>query len=213
MKTNSNFSISKITLLIFLAPLFSPRISGQYNVSYESAKVLGKGQSAISGHYAGYSFNYHGNSEKLFNLAGIRFTRGISESFNLCVSYGRIHGGLLSGHGANYLELAPKISLSKGKVAFQLPLGVYFAEGESSFIISPKLLFTYRSGKKFDLTFSPKAEILLESPSDELIEFSLGAGFSSNLDKWAIRPEIGIILNPGEDGSILTYGLGFTYNF
>lgn len=40
----------------------------------------------------------------------------------------------------------------------------------------------------------------------------LDLGFSQNLDRWAIRPDWGLIFDPGESGVVWTFGVGFNYN-
>lgn len=42
--------------------------------------------------------------------------------------------------------------------------------------------------------------------------WNMGAGLSKELTRWAIRPEIGFLISPGDEGIFVSYGLGFTVN-
>jgi hypothetical protein len=44
--------------------------------------------------------------------------------------------------------------------------------------------------------------------NDFLLGFNVGAGFSNNLNKWAIRPEAGYLFKPGEDIGFWNIGVG-----
>jgi hypothetical protein len=65
-----------------------------------------------------------------------------------------------------------------------------------------------------DLTFSVRADFLYEvrpdSENNLFFGTSLGAGFSTNLDKWAIRPEIGVS-SDFNDARYISYGLGLQF--
>jgi hypothetical protein len=40
----------------------------------------------------------------------------------------------------------------------------------------------------------------------------LGFGFSRDFSRWALRPEVGILIDPRDEGTFVGYGLGFTIN-
>jgi hypothetical protein len=68
------------------------------------------------------------------------------------------------------------------------------------------LLFTIPVGKYFEINPSAKGII-----SDEFyLAFNLGLGLSTNPDKYVIRPEYGILLNPGESGRYGQFSIGAT---
>ncbi len=37
--------------------------------------------------------------------------------------------------------------------------------------------------------------------NDDLFAFNVGLGLSNDLTKWVLRPEAGVLVNPGEDGT------------
>lgn len=62
-----------------------------------------------------------------------------------------------------------------------------------------------------EINTSAKAVIPLNrEDSDVLIAFNLGAGLSRNMEKWVLRPEVGILLNPGEDGYFMHFSVGLS---
>jgi hypothetical protein len=74
------------------------------------------------------------------------------------------------------------------------------------------LLGTLRASPAFELNPSVKAFYPFAVEDPELfLGFTLGAGISSDLDRWAIRPEIGAVINPGEGGTTWGWTLGFSF--
>ncbi|MFT5168160.1 MAG: AraC-like DNA-binding protein [Saprospiraceae bacterium] len=65
---------------------------------------------------------------------------------------------------------------------------------------------------KSKTTFAPKYLMTLCNNCDDLIAFNLGAAFSNNFDKWAVRPEYGLLFNLGESGHFAHFSLGFSFN-
>jgi hypothetical protein len=177
------------------------------NTSFDSAKTLNKGQVEFSGNYSPYYLNAeddNGNkvTEKVNDNFGFRFGYGIIDRLDLKFRYERMLPRLLEDKyvldGVNYFALSPRYGIVKNRLAGGLDLGLYTYTmkqsntSESYFFISPKLAFTYPSGKKFDLTLSTKIDIF---PSDQetIWGLNLGCGISSDLEKWALRPEIGFL--------------------
>lgn len=46
--------------------------------------------------------------------------------------------------------------------------------------------------------------------ADNLLAFTVGLGVSPDLSRWAFRPEVGMLINPGEEGSFWHFSLGFS---
>jgi hypothetical protein len=221
MKTTIYFNLSRSQNLL-ASILFMYLLSGcgfpPNNSTFESARTLGRGNVEVSGHYSKYSYqssqfnttdfsSYDKTIE--FENYGYRIGLGITDNFDLKTRYERI---MRNGEGINYLEISPKFSTSKNKGAFLIPLGVYFSgEGNNTYVLSPKFIHTYSSSNNSDFSFCTKADIFLTKSHTILLGINLGAGFSSDLSKWAIRPELGLMFNPIHPEPIWTYGLGFNY--
>ena len=144
----------------------------------------------------------NGYSGKLYDFLSARLAYGLGDHTEIQIRYERIRD---SG-GINYISVTPKLSVANEAFAFFLPVGLIFRDGEPSGLIIPTLMFTKRVGKKFEGSLSAGMPVNIE-----YFEFRLdivaGFGLSSDLDKWAIRPEIGILVDAGESDYILHFGI------
>ncbi len=180
------------------------------NSSYESARMLEKGGTEFMGHYTHYSFSDNGESDAINNNFGIRIGYGITDKVDVKLRYIRLVPVEEGASGINYIDVAPKVGIVPDWFAAALPIGLYFAEDETEFVISPKLLFTYPAGKRFEATLATKADIFPEDDGNVYLGLNLGLGLSQNLDKWALRPELGLMVDPGESGLAFSFGIGLT---
>jgi hypothetical protein len=201
-------------LLFFLSSCVVP-----VNTSFERAATLGKGNVEAGGSFSHYTGIADGESESLHNNVGARIGFGVSDKMDLKIRYERI------GDYYDYLSVVPKFSLSPKKTALLLPLSMYSAsQSGKTYSIAPQFINTFTSKKntadfslslKGDLLFSPATTDIygnkIQSSTDFLVGFNAGAGISSNLDKWAIRPEIGYLFKPGDPGGALSFGVGFQF--
>jgi hypothetical protein len=108
----------------------------------------------------------------------------------------------------HYAEISAKFSFIKDKLAFSAPLGFYFfSGGYTLYVFDPRLIYTYRANDNFSLSIIPKGHIFFGGGGAALMPgLTLGFGLSSDLDQWAIRPEVGY------DGYVYA-GAGFCYFF
>lgn len=196
--------------VLFLS-LFSGCIA-PINTSFESARMLQKGDFEASGRYTHYRFTDNGESQTANNNFGACVGYGIGNKFNMKLRYERllIPGGESSSPGLNYIDLAPKFQIVPGKIAGTLPIGLYFDESDTKYVLSPKLLFTYPAKDKFEATLAAKADIFPQDGGDVYLGFNLGIGVSSNLNRWALRPELGLMVKPGDSGIAWAYGIGLS---
>jgi hypothetical protein len=190
------------------------------NSSFESAKTLNKGQMECMRNYSSYSLKAEGENgdkvtEKVNNNFGFKLGYGISNRMDLKFRYERMLPVLQEDkdqlNGVNYFALTPRYGIVKNRIAGALDLGLYSYTmkedniSDQSYFIGPKLAFTYPSSKYFDLTLTTKIDIFL-SDGDELWGLNLGCGISSDLEKWSLRPEIGLM----KDLSDFSYATWFT---
>jgi len=201
------------TLLFLLSSCFAP-----LNSVYDTAKLLEKKETRISANYS----KYYGSEEFLSDFVnlndnfGFSLGYGLSDKFNISCRYEYLKIKLGSieifnetvemDNDLNYFEIGCKIRLIKDKLALGIPVGLYNWEGTSFISIDPRLYFTIRKSDKFDFSVIPKTHIFIDDGVNLLPGLSLGIGLSNNLDKWAIRPEVGF------DG-YLNFGIGVNYNF
>lgn len=215
MNTKLNFIVvSLILILITLSTgCFTP-----INSTFESAKLLDKGEIEMQGNYSIYYGDY-GNFlgddyVNLNNNFGLGVGYGITDRFNMKLRYERINTKYsieifdeeININGLNYIELSNKFSLKKDEIAASMPLSIYLYEGESVFSLDPRFFFTFGKNENFEFNLIPKAHIFVGDEIVFLPGINFGLGLSSNLNKWAIRPEFGF------DGNF-TFGVGVNYYF
>ena len=225
MKPSFTLSLFLILSILLFSCAFAP-----VNNQYEKAGTLKKGNLELSGNVTGYSFTGGGEIAGSNNNIGFRAGYGITDRFDLKIRYERLMPG--SGFdaedftdgdeikGVNYFSIVPKFALVPGSLSLLVPLSHYSfkekidsQETISSFnSIAPQLIYTWTNEKnKVDLSFGLKADGLFGSNGGGgvLLGTTIGAGFSSDLNKWAIRPEIGASFLGG--GAFLSYGIGFQF--
>lgn len=212
--------ISAITFAAFFLSGITCEAQGLVNVSFESAKRLGQGRFDIKPVFTHYSYSYKGQTESVGNHYGAIFGVGISQNFDLkaryerAVSteteYGRSH--------SDYFSLIPKVGFTKN-VSFLVPFSLYtsshYGETWNLYSIAPSLLATLPVlPNKADVSASIKGDILFgEGESEGMLGFTLGAGISNDLNFWAIRPEVGYMIHPGDDGGQWSWGLSLQLLF
>ena len=123
------------------APVFS---------ELQSAKMLKKGQTEVTGNYSAVSFSNDGESDKIQNHVGFQLASGISNKANLRFrfeSISLVDDGNSSGDLPRFYLLGggPKFGNKKGNIAVYLPVGFAFGEDidiSETWQLHPTLLFT-----------------------------------------------------------------------
>jgi hypothetical protein len=196
--------------------------------SFDNAKMIKKGDVESSVMYSSYSceritgfqnFNEVTSWATCNNNYGFKINVG-GDNMNCGFHYENMQIPGESKFSINYLSVEPKFSLIQDKSAFSIPIGYYFTkEGGNLFQLTPSFLFTFSDDNYVEFNLSPKF-IILCNPSASVNPFlfmgslSAGFGFSSNIKKWAIRPEIGYTVGiPDVSYGIFHYGCGLTLNF
>ena len=222
MKLYRNICIFIISSISFLSCAFAP-----VNNQYEKAATLQKGNMELSGSYSSYSASGSENTNRNF---GGRFGYGVTDKFDLKLRYERLmptdglKGTDVFDEGqikrVNYFAIIPKFSLVPQTLSLLVPISHYgFKEEvdgkENKGVlnsIAPQILYTTTNKKnRTDFSVGFKADCLFndEGGAGVLLGTTLGAGFSSDLDKWAIRPEVGALFIAG--GAFVSYGVGVQF--
>lgn len=195
--------------LFFLLPACAPTFS-----ELQSARLAGKGRVEVTPSYTSTTISNEGESEKVQDHMGVQLATGVSDNVDLRFRYEYIS---VDGEGTDAIHVVgvgPKFGFGGGKAAFYIPVGTALADGVEAgeaLQVHPTLLYTHPFSSKFELTGSGKALLMKDRDIDDLVAFNLGAGISSDLSKWAVRPEAGVLINPGEDGRFWHFSVGFTY--
>ena len=217
-----------ITLLTVVYLSLSSCVSiAPVHSSFEKAGTLGKGNVELSGSFSRYIVGANGESEPINKNLGFRAGYGISDKVDIKLRYENL---MLNekipdvDFKASYFSVIPKINFIPGRLSLFVPLSMYrFKTVESgntykssSYSIAPHLISTFTSkSNTADISPSLNVEYLFDtekgSEGSFLMGFNLGAGFSSDLRKWAVRPEVGYLFKPGEQGHIWNYGIALQF--
>lgn len=168
--------------------------------------MLPKGGSELNAGFSGFiSTEGFGGA---INALGAGFGFGASDKVNLKFRYARLFSEEFD-NGINLVSFAPKFALVQNKVSATLPLSVLFAEGESIWAISPGFQFSAGKSSKAEFTGGVRGDIPFSDEIDGiLLSLTVGGGFSSNLDRWAIRPELGLLFSTEGSSPVFTLGIG-----
>lgn len=182
------------------APVFS---------DLQGAGLVGKDRYEITPSFSTVSFQNEGESEHAYNHYGVQIGYGISDHADLRFRLEHIELGGESG-GVNVIGIGPKIGERYGSAALYLPVGTTlncsFADAME---FHPTLLTSVPLGRGVE--FNPSFKILMplgREEADILVAVNLGMGFGQ-VDRFAIRPELGFLFNPGEEGNYRQFSLGF----
>lgn len=220
-KKHKYFKMHRLKYLSVLIPLIS--ISGCFaplNSVFDNANMLKKNEFRVGASYSRYyGTTYDLDNElsprfdNLNNNTGVSLGYGLSEKLNLNGRYESFNLRYVSdlfeeseATRLNYFEAGLKIRLKEDLMAFSVPVGIYCLEGEYIGSIDPRFIVTGSKNKKFDFTIIPKVHILISDGVILIPGVSFNIGLSDNLDKWAVRPEIGF------DGYFF-FGIGGNVNF
>lgn len=188
------------------------------NSAFESARMLNKGDFEIQGNSSVYlnSEPYVNDFSNINNNFGGALTIGVSRKYNLKLRYEGIividnfyqffDNTITTPKIVNFVEIGNKINIIDQKVAFSIPLGLYIAGGDVAVMLKPRVIFSPYSSQHFQLNIIPRMHIGVGSSIQVFPAINIGLGLSQNLNKWAIRPEIGY------DGHF-TGGIGYSYFF
>lgn len=212
--------MKKIVFFSFLITILVSGCFAPLNSVFDNATLPLKNELRISGSYSRYydTDNDENSIIHLNNNQGFAITYGFTDRFNMSFRYEHLNlkyqyesesGWFdfdLSGDKVNYFGIASKIKLKKDKIALGIPVGIYFFEGDHIVMLDPMLYTTFRISDKFEFNIIPKTHIGFGDNISFAPGASLGLGVSSNLNRWAFRPEIGY------DG-YLYFGVGMNVNF
>lgn len=205
-----------VLLLIFGALSLDSCMSiAPVNTSFESARVLNRGELEFSGHFSDYYYKEAQYPSYPMNKnVGFRFGVGLNDKIELKLRYEAIIPDVYSfSESVDYYSLITKLQLRQGKSALLIPLSMYSFDGESNyFVISPGVVFTKRINQFIELNSTSKFDVFLNEELNIYYGQQLGIGFSSNLDNWALRPEVGLMKGIGsfDEGSFINWGIGLS---
>src|SRR5690606_16090129 len=161
----------------------------------QSARTVGQGRVELTPHYTSASVSDGESSEGIQRHVGLQAAIGITPRFDIRLRYENVWlNDTGFGDGISLLAIGPKVSLLENHIALSVPIGRALGEGTlESWQIHPTLILTLPAvPDKLDVTLAPKYLVSLCSDCENYIAVNMGLAISSNLRKWAIRPEFGL---------------------
>ncbi len=181
----------------------------------QGARLTGVGRAEITPHLTRTLFAENGEVEQLYNNLGVSVSTGLSPRSDFRLTFVRSVVVDEPGEGFNVIGFGPKFSLSPNRAALFVPIGFGIAEGldiSNTLQTHPTLLFTTPLGRGAELNTSLKALIpLAQNEAELLVGATIGLAIGRDISKWAIRPEVAFLRNPGEDGTAISAGVGMTF--
>lgn len=189
------------------APVFS---------ELQSARTAGKHNIEATPSFSSVTLTDNGNTNGVQNHAGLQLGWGLTNEFDLRLRYEYIWlKGNGNDGGTSVLGLGPKFGVVKDRLAFSIPVGRAFGYNSSNtWELHPTVLFTQPViMDKLELTLSGKYLAQLRNEANNKIAFNLGMAVSTGLSRWAIRPEYGILVDPGSSAYFSHFSIGVTGYF
>lgn len=200
---------SPFLILLFLLPL---QIYSQKPVFSElqSARFVGQKHFELTPLFSSVSVSDGKNSENIQTEYGLHATIGLTVKVDF-----QIKSEVVPYQGNDYFDtgfivgLGPRISLIENKVALSLPF-----VGGFEWEFQPALLLTLPAiPNKLDISLSPKYIFTICEDCQDFGAINFGLSISSDLSKWAIRPEYGRLFDFGEKGYVGQFSIGFSKIF
>jgi hypothetical protein len=181
--------------------------------SMQSARLVKPGQFEVTPSYSSMRFADEGKSEKVTNQFGAQLAIGMSDRFNARMRYEYVQwDDDFADVSYSFFALEPKIGLVEDVIAVSLPVGLWFGgdvEENDSWQAHPSIHMTALLNPVMEINGSAKYLYFFEQDTDDLIALNLGVGLGT-MGQFVLRPEIGWLFNPDEDGHYLHYSIGFS---
>jgi len=229
-----NFKAALFSLVLCIFGWIAPSVVNAqfWSVSFEGAPALKPAQFEISLYGAGTYYSFSNGSGTLGYIPGMKLGIGLGGNFDLKLAYGRgfysnPFNNKLEDSKQNQVSIMPKYSFLKGHLAFSLPLAVIFYNFKTGsetklytyYLVAPRFTGSFHYKQYVEVNISPAFDFFIPGQGGDmsyLVGGNLGFGFSSNLERWSVRPE-GYVnyLIPAKTvtgGLYYGWGLAFTFN-
>lgn len=219
MNFKTNF-LKSLWATMFLFGLLQLNAQSFFN-TFDRARPLDQGAFVTTVSFAKQYFSYDGETEDISNTYGLVSGFGVTDEFS--INLGWASYDLLNSYFKNfkvkYYIVKPKYSMLEGKIALGMPFGVVISkfkesdESETETYIAPEFMFNYPVNDIFEFGANARIIIPFVEDANTLIRIDVAFGLSHDLSLWAIRPEFGILFDPGEEGMYFTPGVAVSYYF
>ena len=181
----------------------------------QSARTVGRGHSEVTPSFSMVRSSEDGSSFEQRQF-GVHAGVGLTERMDLRMRFERITAEEDGEEttAVYVLGAGPKFGLVPDRVALYIPVGFAFGsdiEVGETFQMHPTLLATLPVTQGLDVTGSAKVLVPIASEGDPLLAFNLGLGIGEGRGPVVLRPEVGMLIDPGEDGRFWQFSLGLSY--
>ena len=201
--------ISK-TVLITMAVVSAAACTPPFS-ELQSARLVGVGHREVTAGYNTVNAGYSGQNAHVQNEVSAQAAFGVAANTDIRARYDHIATANGSFHA---LSAGPKFGLVKDAVSLYLPVGIGWGgemESARTLVLNPTLLASSRLDQHAELTGSMKYYWWMHNTNEpKLFAWNLGLGLSSDLDRWALRPEVGLLRDVKDSGHNAQFSLGLT---
>lgn len=203
----SSASLALVLLINGCAPIFS---------EMQDARTVGKNNVDATASYSSVSFRdtEEKSTFKIQNHVGIQASYGVSDRVDVRLRYAYVWVSNDADAQVSVIGIGPKFSFIKDRLSGYLPLGFAFGSdvenSSKTWQIHPTIIGTFPINDKFDINPSFKVLIPFESEIETTLAVNIGLGVKL-IENFIIRPEFGVLVNPGEEGYFSQFSLGLTY--
>ena len=201
----------KLLLILVCFVVLAIDVQAQSSSELQSAGLVGKSQFDLTGLYT-RSNNEIGPASFSQNHFGLRLGYGLMDNINLRIGYERVSNDF---EDLNLIGFGPKFPIVNGRFSFYLPLLISFGDPQFSgddWQLHPTVLFTLPVNQNIEINPSAKWLMPLGEDGEHLMALNLGAALSSDLNIWAVRPEVGLLYDPGTSGRYIHFSIGLSFN-
>lgn len=214
MKNLISITGMAILFYLFLLSSCTPMFS-----ELQSARTAGQGNWEVTPGFStvsltGETSDAKKETEHSHNHVGFQAAYGITDNFDVRLRYEYLWVDDDGGQ-AHILGVGPKVELLENWVALYVPVGTAFGgdvdNAGDNFQIHPTMLLTAPVNNNFEVNASAKYIIPFQEGMDDLLAFNFGLGLSTNRSSYVLRPEYGLLYNPGEEGHFSQFSVGITF--
>jgi hypothetical protein len=176
----------------------------------QDARVMDKGQVRLTGFWSNLESAGAGGEELADEYGGLIGIGGGSETeFQLRIERLALPD---EGEGYEFISFGPKIGVIEDRLAVLVPVGVNVGEDVEwleTIQIHPALLGSIPLSRNFEINSAAKLIFPINGSMVIWLNFGLGFGISTDLERWAILPEVGYsrCLDESEIEPVFNYGI------
>ncbi len=206
------------TIRIFAVAIIASQFScAPLSSDLQSARLVGKKRIEITPGYSSVQFaekeaqtGEKKPQESSGKLIGLQVAYGLSDKVDIRL---RAEHFQFREFSANVFSIGPKVSLVKDRVALYLP--VWFVDFKPV-QLQPTLLLTFPIIKN-KIEFNPSVKSILsvggyDAGTGLMIAVNGGLGISTDLSKWAIRPEYSLVKDISKGSLYRSFSIGLSLN-